>query len=270
MYVALTRAKEKLILVGDGRPSGGNALFPFAAAGLSPDGETDVLTGLDGTLTLPVHNYPYLPPKDFKYQQTTAAKQDPGLPGEALAHWQEQYTARSQAYQMLQSRLESAQEDPQTQQNTQLGTLCHQALELLLTRPTTEVSTASTLAAQAGGALHRQAEIAALLEPFVKSALFQTLQKCTVVACEMPFSRLLADGSIQNGIMDAVLETSNGEIWVIDYKTDHLSPGQEAAILNQKYRSQLENYQQAAQQIFPQKTVRCFAVFVRTFAAAEL
>ena len=69
--------------------------------------------------------------------------------------------------------------------------------------------------------------------------------------------------------MDAVVETAKG-IWVIDYKTDHLSPGQEAAILNQKYRSQLENYQQAAQQIFPQKTVRCFAVFVRTFAAAEL
>ena len=84
----------------------------------------------------------------------------------------------------------------------------------------------------------------------------------------MPFTTLLPDKTPQNGIMDVVVETAQG-IWVIDYKTDQVVLGQEAALFEEKYRAQLADYRRAAEQIFRGKTVRVSAVFVRTFAAVE-
>lgn len=274
LYVALTRAKEKLILVGDGRENASKAAAPFTAAGLFPDGQSAMLTGQDNTLTVPVETCPYIPPKDFKYNHAALKSHGATFPARDLASWQEHYTARLRDYQALQqTNLAPSGEtrlSPAQQQGAELGTVCHRALELLLTGRTKNAATACAQAAQLSGAANRQAEAVAIIEPFIHSDLFKTLQSCKLIACEMPFSRLLQDGTTQSGIMDAVLETANGEIWVIDYKTDTLSPGQETALFNRKYRLQLESYRQAAQLLFAQKTVRCFAVFVRTFAAVEL
>ena len=278
LYVALTRAKEKLILVADGRTSAGKSVTPFAAAGLFPDGEADTLTSPDKQLTLPVNHHLYLQPKTFKYNQAAAKQTETNLSEPALTAWQQQYASRSQAYQSLRQQTVSfAPSEGNTplfgqaqQQGAELGSICHRALEILLTASATDVSSACAQAARLCAAPDRQAEAAALVAPFVKSDFFQSLLLCKLIACEMPFSRLLADGNTQNGIMDAVVETQDGEIWIVDYKTDSIAPGQEQETLTQKYQSQLESYRQAAQQIFPQKPVRCFAVFIRTFAAAEL
>ena len=84
----------------------------------------------------------------------------------------------------------------------------------------------------------------------------------------MPFTIILPDKTPQNGIMDAVLENTQG-VWVIDYKTDRVTPGAERTLLEEKYRAQLADYRRAAEQIFAGKSVRVSAVFVRTFAAVE-
>ena len=116
----------------------------------------------------------------------------------------------------------------------------------------------------------RAPEAAEMLTAFVQSPLFKEMAACKVLACEMPFSFLAEDGAVESGVMDAVLEAADGTVWVADYKTDRIQPGEEAAVLDKKYRLQLGVYAQAARKLVPGRRVRCSAVFLRTFAAADL
>ena len=109
-----------------------------------------------------------------------------------------------------------------------------------------------------------------LLNPFLHSPLFQQIRACKILGCEMPFSFLAADGSVESGVMDAVLEQPDGTIWILDYKTDQIKPGCEKSVLEEKYLPQLTVYAQAGQKLFPKRSVRCSAVFLRTIAAADL
>ena len=85
----------------------------------------------------------------------------------------------------------------------------------------------------------------------------------------MPFSYVAENGLIENGVMDAVLENSDGTIWVVDYKTDKIPAGGTQQLV-EKYRPQLTVYQRAAQKLFPGKKVICSAVFLRSCESAEV
>ncbi len=279
LYVALTRAKEKLLLVADGRNGAQKAALPFLQAGLFPNGTDSVLRTEQETLQIPVQNFPYLPPKDFIYQPHFFGP-EAALPQEPdWAAWARQNKLRQAAYLALRktaltvSPSELANSPLLTEEQhraAELGTLCHRTLELLLSTPYEDVTAACTQAARQTGTQNRTGEALALLTPFLNSALFQEIRTCNILACEMPFTLAQADGTIQNGIIDVVLETPSRDIWVLDYKTDQVTSGQEPSLFNQKYRPQLEIYQAAARHIFPGKKVRCSAVFIRTFAAVEL
>lgn len=274
LYVALTRAKEKLVLVADGRTGTEKAAAPFSAAGLWPDGKTPQVTTPEGVLSVPVQYQAYLPPQDFLYRTHVVLQKNSYLAD--FADWKQAYEKRKAAYDQLlatsqkrtPSEGESALLTPQQQHGAELGTVCHKALELLVSGFVTDVTAACEKAAQQVGAPARVQEAAQLLAPFVKSNLFREILACKLLACEMPFSICLPGDTTQNGVMDAVLETAQG-IWVLDYKTDQVTPGSEAALFEQKYQAQLAQYRQAAQKIFPGQAVRVSAVFVRTFAAVE-
>ncbi|MBP5404302.1 MAG: UvrD-helicase domain-containing protein [Elusimicrobiaceae bacterium] len=275
LYVALTRAKEKLLLVADGRAGGEKGAAPFVAAGLYPQPGIEQLVLADSNLKLPVRYVPYFSPSEFIYQPGSQAAQSLPALGN-LAQWSKEYQTRLQRYEELQktaqkhtpSERDTALFAPQQRQAAELGNVCHRALELMLTIPAQTVTTACEQAAQMLGAYDRAQEACILLEPFVKSAVFARIRAAQVLACEMPFTRLLADGIPQTGRMDVVLKTPQG-IWIIDYKTDQVAAGKEQELFEQKYKEQLEAYRQAAEQLFPGQTVRVSAVFVRTFAAVE-
>ena len=129
---------------------------------------------------------------------------------------------------------------------------------------------ACALGAKRAGAVQRAQQAVDVLAPFVDCPLYKKLQSCKLLATEMPFVIPLPGQGVQTGIMDAVFEQSDGVLWIVDYKTDQVSAGQEAALFAQKYRSQLSAYKQAAEQIFPGKTIRASVIFVRTFAAIDL
>ncbi len=279
LYVALTRAKEKLILVADGRNGAAKAAAAFVKAGLFPQGDPVVPAEQNGPLRIGVDYKTCRPPRDFIYNHPAAHAEPDGLSEEGLTHWQQAYRARLCAYEhaLEQARKQSPSQlenntllSPQQRHAAQLGTICHLALEEMLTRPEMQVNEACVRAAQQAGAPERVNEVQALLEPFTDSALFTQLRACHVLACEMPFSVQLPDGTTQSGLMDAVVQRTDGTVWVIDYKTDQVSPGREQALFDEKYRPQLQAYQMAAQQIFPGKTVRACALFIRTFAAVAL
>ena len=144
------------------------------------------------------------------------------------------------------------------------------ALERILGPAQQPLAHAVRTAAMAAGASQRAQEAEDLLKPFLQSDLFAQISACKTLACEMPFSFLTPEGEVESGVMDAVLEEADGSVWVLDYKTDRVKPGEEAALLQDKYRLQLGVYRQAAQKLFAGKKVRCSAVFLRTIAAADL
>lgn len=275
LYVALTRAKEKLVLVADGRAGAEKVSAPFAAAGLWPDEQTPQVTTPDSALQIPVHYKAYMSAQSFLYRTHTPLQEIVPHTSDFTA-WKQVYEKRKAAYEQLlantskytPSESESVLLTPQQQSGAELGTVCHKALEILVGGQLTNVAAACEKAAQQVGTPARAQEAAQLLAPFVKSNLFKEILACKLTACEMPFSVCLPDGTTQNGVMDAVLQTPHG-IWVVDYKTDQVRPGEEATLFARKYQVQLAQYRQAAQKIFPGQAVRASAVFVRTFAAVE-
>lgn len=273
LYVALTRAKEKLVLVADNREGAVKAARPFVAAGIFPDGKQEVTESLH----LAVDYRIYQEPRTFIYQHTDDEVTTDTLT--SLEQWNAQYEKRQQAYQSLLStarkQTPSELEGPdlltsEQKQGAELGTLCHYALELLANNPSMDVVTACQLGAKRTGGAQRVQEAIDVLSPFVQSALYKSLQTYKLVSAEMPFAISLPNQIVQNGIIDAIYELPNGEWWVVDYKTDHVKAGKERELFEQKYQKQLTVYLQAAQQIFPGKKVRASAIFVRTFAAVDL
>lgn len=277
LYVALTRAKEKLVLVADNRTGSGKIAAYFTSAGLWPDGTQAQLSLPEVHLQVPVLYKPYEPPRHFIYQHrglTSASEEIAGV-----CDWKAHYEQTLKNYQTLlvsarkqaPSELESSALLSEAQQNAaELGTICHYALEFLCQNPTMDVGQACAAGAKQAGASARAQEATNLLYPFTKSPVYDTLKQCHLLATEMPFTILLPDQTIQSGIIDAVFERPDGTCWVVDYKTDQVSSGKEKELFAQKYKDQLEVYKRAAGQIFPDKKVRASAVFVRTFAVVDL
>jgi len=273
LYVALTRAKEKLVLVADNREGANKAARAFVSAGIFPDGQNQLL----GEMAVPVRYFSYKDPRTFIYQQELFDQ-----PADTIApvkQWKAHYEKRLKAYQslLISSRKQTPSElenfvllTPQQHDGAELGTICHYALEAMFIQTKITVTQACVQGAKRAGAPSRAGEAMAILEPFVSSSIYKTLKSCNLLAAEMPFALTREDRSVQNGIIDAVFEQPDGALWVVDYKTDHVLPGEETELFIQKYRAQLAVYEQAAKQIFAGKLVRASVIFVRTFAVVDL
>ena len=274
LYVGLTRAKEQMVLVADNRKGALKAAQVFAQAGFFPDGTTEML-GND-EVKVPVTYIPYDDPANFRYHHVVvpAAAETP----EQWQQWRQAFDARHTRYEAALSeqnlspsaRVESHEQLTDSQRAAaEVGTVCHRAMQILLTEPKTDVSDAVRASAVSCGLTEREQEAAEIIVPFVQSSLFSQLRACKLLAAEMPFSYVAENGLIENGVMDAVLENSDGTIWVVDYKTDKIPAGGTQQLV-EKYRPQLAVYQRVAQQIFSGKKVQCSAVFLRVCESVSL
>ena len=274
LYVALTRAKEKLILVADDRKGAQKAARGFVQAGLFPDGATPCVGGDE--VAVPVSYFAYERPENFVYH--VAKPSVPAAITQKLSAWKTVFSARCERYEKLQAeqrlspsaRVEQAGLlSPQQQAAAELGTVCHRALQILVAHPELSGQAAAHRAAAETGFPAREQEAGALLSAFCQAEIFREIQTCRLLGAEMPFSYLAESGLVENGLMDVVLERADGSVWIVDYKTDQIPADGPQALLD-KYRPQLSVYQQAARQLFAGKPVRCSAVFLRAFAAVDL
>lgn len=273
LYVALTRAKEHMILVADARDGVEKWMKSFAQAGILPDGEATTLQ--TPHVTVPVTYVDCQSPDDFRFYRTVQLSKPELL--KALPAWRQAFDERKARYRALladQNLSPSAQVDdetlsPQQRAAADVGTVCHRALLSLLTTPRQEITSAVTQAALSAGLPEATAQAVEILTPFCTSDMFEQLTSCKFLAGEMPFSFVNTAGRITSGVMDAVLERADGSIWVIDYKTDKIPAGGTQQLV-EKYRPQLTIYLQAAKKIFPDKAVKCSAVFVRACESAEV
>lgn len=281
LYVALTRAKFKLLVVGNVGKNKKTLAESFMAAGFYPpipQGEPNPQTlpkeFVKGDLTVPVHYVQYRDPATFIYTTHQAPEQEQSEM--ELTDWQRLFAARQARYQAVLNTpvLTPSAPAPRSAGAAQaqalaLGTLVHKALELYLADESRNLSRALNRAfalEQADASLRQEA--AQLAQSFVQSKTFAPFLQAKLLACEMPFSLVAENGQVVSGEIDAVAQTPQG-LWIADYKTDRLE-GETPAQAAEKYRAQLDVYRQAAQKIFGVKNVRCSVFFVREFAAVDL
>jgi hypothetical protein len=70
-------------------------------------------------------------------------------------------------------------------------------------------------------------EIAALADAFVTSPLLARLARCRDVRREETFAFALPDGELLWGFVDVSGVEASGTRLIVDYKTDHLAPGED-------------------------------------------
>lgn len=270
LYVALTRAREKLIIAGNEQSDAHTVAELLRRAGRFPaDGERPEKLG--GEAGLFVSYVPYAAPKEFIYLQENPVREN--IPQKQdFAAWRAAVQTRQAEYarelnargpQTPSAHNEPEETDPAA---TQLGTLVHETLARCWTRPQDGLE--ACIASCVSESSERAQMVRDVLAPFFASPLFRRLRSMQTLGAELPFSQQTAQGVV-SGVIDLLLRGEDGVIWVVDYKTDNISPGTEEASA-QKYFAQVQSYVRAARAIYPGADVRGLVVFVRTARGVEL
>lgn len=268
LYVALTRAKYKLLAVGNEESDSRTVADMFARAGYFPP-QGQRLPTLGKEQELQVQYVPYQKPSEFIYQHR--AEEALAAAPRDFDGWKKAYAARMQNYrQMCRQKGVLAPSALAEQQDfsraaADLGTLVHAALAHYFAGQKEAAACLRAAAAETGlGACVPAAQN--LLDVFISSALCKRLQTWQSLASEMPFSMQTAQGMV-SGVMDWLARDEQGRLWVLDFKTDQTD---DVAQMAQKYAEQMQAYVQAARQIYPQETVRAGLVLVRAAKLQEL
>lgn len=201
LYVAVTRAKEQLVLLGNADASEETFLGL-----LMPD--------LERRAKITRKKYRRPP---FNPQPETVSKKVPDWDA-FVARWKERekrsvppdvFTSPSKLEESgAVARVLLASEEPSVPSRaSEIGTACHYVLEHLdFSAPSVPEGTDS--------------EAAEILENFFNSAPFKELAKAEIVARELPFVLPRGEQVVQ-GVIDVVYR-SGGKVYVADYKTDKL------------------------------------------------
>ncbi len=263
LYVALTRAREKLLLVGNEKPEVSSIAAQLVRAGVFPPEEEQPQTvGKDGVLRMCY--LPYVPPVEFIYTASHPA-QKRVLAGD-LAAWRRVYEHRRVEYlhytqergPLAPSALE--QTGPADETALQMGTWVHAALARRHAYDEPLETTVQTVALYASS--QQQMILVQLLQNFYASSVYKRLAAMRLLGAELPFS-CQAEQGLVSGVIDLLLQDSNATVWVVDYKTDQVAPGTEQQAA-QKYAAQLAVYMQAARRLYPSAILQAAVVFVRT------
>jgi len=281
LYVALTRAREKMILLGQAEPRDKNS---FAAllrgAGFWP-AEDESPSALElGGRSIPVTS---VKPSAASSSSREKEAENPPVPGLAglAALWQKRYDEMKacQAQSLFTSPTAEETLVPAPNAATEraaggapgaaglLGELCHRVLrdvdfrnpanlEALLEKARTLLSLEDPDAPWP----EILAEARGILDGFFKTETGRRLAASEILGREVPFIAG-GDGQVLRGAMD-VLFRRDGALWIGDYKTDRINTGGSAARA-ERYRAQGEAYRAAARRALGEEA-RVEIIFIRT------
>jgi ATP-dependent helicase/nuclease subunit A len=232
LYVAMTRAKETMVLMGNAAPkrrdsAALSALLEEAgawpAAGEHPEETLFPITWLPASQTPPA-------------RRAAAAAKAPVDAGRLAVLWKARlaerdalegkplFSAPSAAAHDWDGPLEASDAAPRERAKL-VGTLCHRVLERWDYRtggslPELVEAAEKALAGSAPTAEWDlvRAEASSILAAFTRSPAAKALAAVEILGREVPFVRPLPDGSVQRGAMD-LLYRKDGRVWVADYKT---------------------------------------------------
>ncbi len=289
LYVALTRAQEKLVIVGGAKPTARSFAALLDKAGAWPGTEGSLRLG---GVCVPVHRL------DAKAEGAPPRFQKPPDPDAApsAASLGKLWRDRAERCRALQGRpwhiVPSDQKQgagamsQETEDATRLnlkwppataspspaalvGQLCHAVLEGWDYRRGGDIPAAlhdarRRLAASAPGARWENAvaEALAILGGFFASATAQRLGNVEILGREVSFldSR---DGAVVRGTIDLLYRDEEG-LWVADYKTDRIGSKEELERKRRAYERQGEFYRAAAEKALGGRPTRFRLIFLRS------
>ncbi|NJN71288.1 MAG: hypothetical protein HC801_14145 [Nitrospira sp.] len=106
-----------------------------------------------------------------------------------------------------------------------------------------------------------------LLVTFGRSEAYARLRSSQILGREVPFIIPWGDRQVMEGVIDLIYRL-DGELWIVDYKTDGVSADQ-AAVRAEQYRTQGEIYKAAVKQSLGTQP-RFHCLFLRCGVAIEL
>ncbi|WP_428897811.1 ATP-dependent helicase/nuclease subunit A [Parelusimicrobium proximum] len=265
-YVALTRAKERLMICADAKVLPKTPMEYLFLSDLMPDDagnfeETEILSS-----SVKAELRPYVKPEEiiYKYRRNTSYAKDGVTDMEA---WRSVWEKRKETYKTISgskyfispSGDHAAAPRKQAESLAPLiGSICHKVLENInfgdFISEESVAKAASYFDYPEEMLSQAVPESFKILSSFTASPLCLELAKDKVLAKEMPFTFKEGDNII-SGVIDLVMERG-GEIWVMDYKTDT------AADIS-KYSRQLSQYKAAVGKIFKMRAVKCGIIFLK-------
>jgi ATP-dependent helicase/nuclease subunit A len=214
LYVAVTRAEDRLVLLGSGKAKEETFLGL-----LMPDLEKHA----------ELRHLPYERPP-FHPAPVPGERKSPDW-GAFVARWRERekksapperFTSPSKLEKegQIDRVLYATESSSAPSRASEIGTICHAVLEHLdFQKPAVPEGT--------------DPEAAEILAKFFKSAPFKELAKAEILARELPF--LMPRGNqIVQGVIDVVYR-SGGKVYVADYKTDKLVEPEDYGLIREVY-----------------------------------
>ena len=261
LYVAMTRAKDHLILLGGRKPSAGSFGDLLSGAGAWPGPEAEASALTLGGWRVPVSREESEARRAPRSRRAQAQDLLSGAGAEFARRWTERRQAAALA---RRARTTSATAAPSAVPDAQwreepsaagpsaaalVGTACHRVLEHL------DLSAPPDLERAVKDACRRlererpsphwpaiERETRDILGGFLRSAPARELAAAEILARELPFA-YAREGQVVRGSIDLLCRTA-GRLWVVDYKTDRVRAG-EAKAASAAYREQGSVYREA-------------------------
>jgi len=289
-YVALTRARGRLMLVGNLAAPGAETYAGYlAAAGIIPS-EPDAQEGFKSSPLMPLRLVEWRESGSPKRAARAAAAATPlANPAAWHAAWKERTAARALVAGAERftspTAIERGEEAGQIAQELEefsagpdrllLGKLCHRVLEMhgfggRITEE--EVKAALNYFAFQHHVPDYEAaarEAHEILSAFAESGIYREIAAAEIIGREYPFTCRLETGraSAMRGVMDIVLRRA-GRLVIMDYKTEYAAAGREA-LAAEKYRVQAQAYREAAARLFGEPA-ELELIFLRSLTRARL
>ena len=93
-----------------------------------------------------------------------------------------------------------------------------------------------------------------ILNDFEKGKILKELKDMEFLGSEIPFS-MYENGIMVNGVIDALFKNKQGQIFIVDFKTDKIN-NEDLKSYSLKYKSQLDMYEQAVKKMFKNTEIK--------------
>lgn len=267
LYVALTRAEERLLILGT-RNAQNTLAAPLLEAGCYPgeDRPAELLNGLCKISYIPYSGAGEDSPA-FKPKRTSPPPPD-------IKNWQNAWLKRNERYDS--SFLETSSSpsaaaraalDGEASSSAMLiGRICHRLLCQILQKQ--EALSLNNIAVIEGADPSADsaeiAEAQRIIDEFKKSEAFKKLAGMRLLATELPFAlKEHQNAPCATGVIDAVFADANGGVFIAEFKSDKINE-ERLEEASGKYAPQLEAYIKAARLIFNNDKVSGALIFLRT------
>ena len=254
LYVALTRAEQKLLICVSQQLTQGSIEKSLRQAGCYP-----AIENKQNDLFITT-SFAYKDPQSFLLKKNQEFSKKTNLDfSSILPAWQKRKeifaTYREQEVLMPSDSADNIQE---LREALDIGSLVHSAISLYLKSGVFDLSLAARVCGIEDKSLLTFAQ--KIIDNFAKGNILKELKNMQFLGSEIPFS-MYEDGVLVNGVIDALFKNKEGTLFIVDFKTDKIK-SEDLKTYSLKYAKQLALYRRAAEKIFKNKEVKTLLAYL--------